>query len=270
MDFIELIASFGNGYRCIMDNTCKKWTKPEFCRQLLCNIAVNRNMVLYKDGIPDENNERDDTYFTALYRKKDTRSLKPISILINGEYDEEKFKSFLEFYTTFYDKKRLFNNFKEYLSNISMETLFDDITRELIRILNAAADEGNLVSAVKSVISSYISELNESLSSLLKQGNRIYNLQTIYFKDEGLKKLEEGLDEQFEYLQNEIYSKIEKYNGVHRIDSLADILSIIPMIKEKDFVASRESFMIRSFNNNKILDLLDIIRNFLCENDREE
>jgi hypothetical protein len=262
MDFITFIECFGNGYRCILDNNCKKWTKPVFCRQLLCNIADNPKMVLYKDGIPDGNNERDDTYFAARYRKKDTRSLKTISLLINGEYNEDNFKNFLDDYTTYYDKKKLFNNFQKQLSIISMETLFDDITRVFIKILDAAANEGNHASAVKSDINSYISELNNTLSSLFGLGHQIYDLQNSGVKCDDLENLKKDFDEQFGYLNKEIYDKIEKYNGVHRIDSLANILSIIPIIKKKDFIVRRDSFMIPSFSNNKILKLLKIIRSF--------
>lgn len=122
MDFGSFIAAFGTGYRSLVDSdTNKALTKQAFCRMLLCNITNDENIVLYIDGIADGKHARGETTFQAFYRNKERRSLHPIAepIINNNGIDKKKFHSFLEVYTQYFNKDKLFYNFKKELPNVS-------------------------------------------------------------------------------------------------------------------------------------------------------
>lgn len=122
MDFGSFIVAFGSGYNRLIDPaTNKALIKPLFCRKLLCNITNDENIVLYIDGIADGKHARGETTFQAFYRNKERRSLHPIAepIINNNGIDKKKFHSFLEVYTQYFNKDKLFYNFKKELPNVS-------------------------------------------------------------------------------------------------------------------------------------------------------
>jgi len=142
MDFGEFISAFGKGYTTLIDHvTNKPLTKPYFCRELLCNITKNENIVLYIDCIPDKAHARGESAFYAFYRNSQRRSLHPIAegIINSDSLDTDKFKTFLAEYVKHYRKEKLLENFKRHLTDISSETFFDDITNEFVRILREEA-----------------------------------------------------------------------------------------------------------------------------------
>lgn len=141
-DFSEFLAAFGDGYRTMINSkTDAVFTKPLFCRELLCKISKNESKVNCVNG--ECNWEREDSAFSALYRNKDRRSLKPIAkfLVLETNRDEEKFKNFLQEYVMNYPKEKLLKNFKEYLPDTNLETLFDDITVLFVEIIINAANE---------------------------------------------------------------------------------------------------------------------------------
>ena len=121
-DFSEFLAAFGDGYRTMINSkTDAVFTKPLFCRELLCKISKNESKVNCVNG--ECNWEREDSAFSALYRNKDRRSLKPIAkfLVLETNRDEEKFKNFLQEYVMNYPKEKLLKNFKEYLPDTNLE-----------------------------------------------------------------------------------------------------------------------------------------------------
>ena len=63
-------------------------------------------------------------------------------MIINGKHlQEEEFKLFLEQFFSYCSKEKVLNGFDQNGADVSMDTLAEDITREFVSILNAAAAE---------------------------------------------------------------------------------------------------------------------------------
>lgn len=149
MDIGKLISAFGTGYLRLPDNrpdfdTKKKRThlnKKTFCRELLCAISADEDIILYENGLKT-GPKRFPSAFEAYYRNKQRRSLRPIAKpLLDGNFlDEEKFHRFLEQYIVVFSKEKLYANFQDHITT-TPETLFDDITSEFVRILEAEANK---------------------------------------------------------------------------------------------------------------------------------
>lgn len=147
VSFSDFLNAFGDGYnRMINAETKQVFNKQLFCRELLCRISKDTRYVIYINGIEKHNEFRFDVTFSALYREKKRRSLKPIAkYLVSGtNRDEEKFKDFLQEYVMNYPKEKLLNNFKKYLPDTNLETLFDDITGLFVKIIISAANEPDM------------------------------------------------------------------------------------------------------------------------------
>ena len=148
MDFGNFINAFGNGYskmentRNIESDEPQMHNKKTFCRELLCQITDDNSIVLFLNcdatGAP-----RSLSAYESFYRNNQRRSLRPIAeVIINGKHlQEEKFKQFLGQYFTFCSKEKVLNGFDQNGADVSMDTLAEDITREFVSILNAAAAE---------------------------------------------------------------------------------------------------------------------------------
>lgn len=265
MDFGEFITAFGTGYSKQIDyRTNKRLTKPDFCKDLLCSITKEENLVLYIDGIEDGAHKRGESAFQAFYRNTDRRSLHPIAEnIINGNnLDTSKFKKFLEKYVENYAKEKLLTNFKVCLPSASSDTLFDDIINEFVRILKEAAAKPDnrrkepLSSDIQNCdddnCNSIEAKLEELLQALIKTGRKIAE-----FKKTGVSdtvrylKLKNSLHRDFEQLTL-LSDSLSKSNEADYFPIVEDIFDSVMSLEENDFILTADEFIIESMKNYHI------------------
>ena len=262
MDFGEFISAFGTGYRRLIDpETNKALSKQLFCRDLLCSITTDNDIVIYIDRIRDKKHERSESAFQAFYRNNDRRSLHPIaeSIFNSKSLDTNKFWLFLEEYCKGYDKEKLLNNFKRFLPSTSPLTILEDVTNEFVSILEKAAAEPDNrlkepVSTDKSVCHNYINgSVEAKMSSIIKElivtGRRIAE-----FKKTGI-----GDDVKYKRLRTKIHTDFEQLIALaevladsHKAEDppiVEEILDSATRLEESSFILKTDEFMIVSAQN---------------------
>lgn len=272
MDFGEFVNAFGTGYRKMIDRgTNKSLTKPYFCRDLLCSITKDENLVLYIDGIQDKAHEYGESAFQAFYRNVDRRSLHPIAEgIINGNnIDKNKFKHFLEDYVENYDKERLVTDFEKYLPSTSFSTLFDDITNEFVKILReeAAIPDKRRKEPVSPNNANRSNESEDSLEvkmgilleKLIANGHEIAEFKPTGVGDDiRYSRLKDALTNDFEKLL--ALSKILPQNTSNDTSPVInDIRCSIQSLKAENFILSTTEFMITSRKNYHIHRLIDLL-----------
>lgn len=272
MDFGSFIAAFGTGYKSLIEpDTNKALNKPLFCRELLCNITNTENIVLYIDGIADKKHERSESAFQALYRNNDRRSLHPIaeSIFNSKSLDTSKFMLFLEEYCEGFDKEKLLKNFKRYLPSTSHLTLLEDITNELVSILEKAAAEPD--NRLKEPVStdkpashncnndSVEAQMNSLLKELIITGRKIAEFKKTgtgdYIK---YRRLRTKLHDDFEQL----ISLSESLPDAHEAEDspiVEEILDSASRLEESNFILKTNEYMIESVKNYNIHRLSALI-----------
>lgn len=272
MDFGSFIAAFGTGYKSLIDSdTNKPLTKPLFCRELLCNIAKDENTVLYIAGIPDGKHARGETTFQAFYRNKKRRSLHPIAapIIESNSINKKKFNSFLEMYTQYFSKDKLFYNFKKELPNVSSLTLFDDITNEFVSILTKAAAEPDNrskapLSPDKSDSSDYsnksvVTQIDTMLTKLIRTGRSMAEFKGTSLSDKVLySKLKNSLHKEFEQFTL-LSESLPNCNETADSPIVDEIVSLITSLEETDFILKTADYMIESMKNYHIHRLCALI-----------
>lgn len=145
MDFGQFISSFQNIYQTIRDVRKLEADEPlvhnkkSSCRELLCQIAENENMVLYPNGDTSKL-PRSLKTFEAYYRNGNRRSLHPIAVQIRQQLDLIKFMRFLHSMVKHSGKEQLKKNFQAYLPGATLRSILGDITRAFVDILREASD----------------------------------------------------------------------------------------------------------------------------------
>lgn len=145
MDFGQFISSFQSIYQTIQNDRKMEADEPlrhnkkSFCRELLCQIAENENIVLYPNGDKSQS-PRSLKTFEAYYRNGKRRSLHPIAVQIRQHLDLIKFMRFLHCVVKHSGKEQLKKNFQEYLPDVTSRSILGDITRAFVDILRKAAD----------------------------------------------------------------------------------------------------------------------------------
>lgn len=273
MDFGEFIAAFGTGYRKLPDTENNKAiTKPTFCRELLCSITKDTNIVLYIDGIQDMKHKRSEPAFQAFYRNGERRSLHPIAekIINSNSLDTSKFIHLLEKYCKEYDKEILLTNFKKYLPSVSSDTLFDGITNEFVRILEEAATEQDKrrKEPIHNKPDSHNDEINDSieakieelLQSMIRKGRKIAEFKRTGVADMvRYSRLKNSLHKDFEQLTL-LSDSLTKFNETDYSPIVEDIIDSIISLDESCFILRTEEYMIESFKNFHIHRLSKLLK----------
>ena len=273
MDFGEFISAFGTGYRKLLDHrTNKILTKPYFCRYLLCNTTKDEIVVMYIDGIEDKAHERGESAFQAFYRNEDRRTLHPIaeSIINSNSLDTSKFMIFLEDYCKGYNKEELLSNFKRYLPSASSSTLFEDITDELVKILEREAaipdkrrKEPTSLDNVNSANESDDSleaKIDAVLTALIAIGREIADFKRTGVGDDvRYSRLMSKLKNDFEQLL--ALSDLLHSNTIEDEPSIySEICTSVQSLEAKSFILTKAEFMIESLKNYHIHRLIELIK----------
>lgn len=270
MDFAEFINAFGNGYRHINENRNTETgrithlNKPGFCRALLCAITKNETYV----------SNRSDTEFQSFYRNTDRRSLHPIAetIIDHNDIDREKFKRFLEDYSRYFSKEKLLENLHKpgYLPNTTLETLFDDITTELVDILKKSAavkdkrrktitpSQQTTPTVSASAVNNsagcpLIKNLNDTLQKLITLGNELYRLNNPLVRDVAqIKRLNASLHDEFKQLTESASALLFNHSAIDS-SKIRRIFNYVQSMKEEDFITSEYATRLISISNNPVL-----------------
>lgn len=257
MDFGEFIAAFGNGYRFLKDEETKKALGKElFCKTLLCSISANESFVKYIDGIEDKKHQRYKSAFQAYYRNTNRRSLHPIAdaIVNRRQLDEAKFRCFLENYTVHYNKEQLLINFQEYIPAATIETLFDEITKEFVKILSEAAAKpdkrkkspAHENTSVNKDVQDLTAQIESMFEGLVDTGRKISESRIVMgginIYPQPIPKLWTDLDRFFEHLKVLTSSLHKRYSA--QSPTIRELFRTVDCLKKEDFILSEGEYCI--------------------------
>ena len=257
MNFGEFIAAFGNGYRSLKDEETKKTLGKElFCMTLLCSISSNEVVVKYIDGIEDKKHQRDKSAFQAYYRNTNRRSLHPIAdaIVNRGQLDEAKFRCFLKNYAVHYSKEQLLINFQEYIPAATIETLFDDITEEFVKILSEAAAKPDKrkkppehkYSSDNKEVQDLTTQIESMLEGLIDTGRKISASRIVIggikIYPQPVPKLWTDLDRYFERLKDLTSSLHKLYSAQY--PTIRELFRTVDCLTKEDCILSEGEYRI--------------------------
>lgn len=262
MDFGQFINAFGTGYKQLKvssnPNTGRinHLKKQHFCKMLLCAITKDESYV----------SNRSDTEYHSFYRNTDRRSLHPIAetMVARNDLDTVKFKSFLKQYYGVYEKEKLFQSFVKLNTNISLETLEDDITNVFVEILQEAAAKPDgrrkppitdqATYTLECNANSLIEQIDDMLEGLIETGRKIASTQTVYGR---LKLNLKPTLELWELLHRYLHRLKYLTASLHKLHSderstVRQLFRAVSCIEANDFVMSEAEYMLGTGNNSQV------------------
>lgn len=255
----------------------KKHNKQTFIREVLCQIAMDENIVLYPEGNTSKDLRTLST-FETYFSESSGRSFHPIAICIVDQIDLVKFIKFLVRNIKNADKDTLLEDYRQFSPDTTKRKLFCDITREWVRIITEEANRPDGRTGKQKVIhadDALINEISSSLKKLIAIGRIIADSEyrnPLQSQTEQTHNFRLALQNEFEHLISLATSRSSSEDAKD-IPDAASIVDTIFNLTPDDFILSESEYRLEwkaTENIHKLERLLLSARNNKDSNEADD